>query len=136
MIQIIRTMPGSQRSHETQGSQGPDEDAATQEELVWSVDARQNIYFAGPFPVFYWPRVAMDLDDLEPPLRMIGFAKNNYFGYQFKADFNGFRLIQQAPAQVHRPLERRRRLPECADRAISRRLEARWVGSGPISCKT
>ena len=35
----------------------------------------------------------MDLDDLEPPLRMIGFAKNNYFGYQLKVDFNGFRLI-------------------------------------------
>ena len=73
----------------------PNDEAATQEELVWSVDARQNIYFAGPFPVFYWPRVAMDLDDLEPPLRMIGFAKNNYFGYQFKVDFNGFRLIQR-----------------------------------------
>ncbi len=36
----------------------------------------------------------MDLDDLEPPLRMIGFAKNNYFGYQLKVDFNGFRLLQ------------------------------------------
>ncbi len=41
---------------------------------VWRVDARQNIYFAGPIPVFYWPHVVMDLDDLEPPLRMIGFA--------------------------------------------------------------
>ena len=28
-----------------------------------------------------------------PPCGMIGFAKNNYFGYQFKVDFNGFRLI-------------------------------------------
>lgn len=63
------------------------------EEVVWSIDARQNIYFAGPLPVFYWPRIATDLDDLEPPLRMIGFAKNNYFGYQIKADFNGFRLL-------------------------------------------
>ena len=74
---------------------GADDDDATAEELVWRVDARQNIYFAGPFPVFYWPRIAMDLDDLEPPLRMIGFAKNNYFGYQFKVDFNGFRLINR-----------------------------------------
>ncbi len=72
-----------------------DDADATAEELVWRVDARQNIYFAGPFPVFYWPHIVMDLDDLEPPLRMIGFAKNNYFGQQFKADFNGFRLIQR-----------------------------------------
>ena len=35
----------------------------------------------------------MDLDDLEPPLRMIGFTTNNYFGQQFKVDFNGFRLL-------------------------------------------
>ena len=74
----------------------------------------------GPFPVFYWPHIAMDLDDLEPPLRMIGFATNNYFGQQFKVDFNGFRLIGQRAAQVHRPLERRRRLPECPDQGLSR----------------
>ena len=72
-----------------------DDGDATAEELVWRVDARQNVYFAGPFPVFYWPRVAMDLDDIEPPLRMIGFAKNNYLGYQVKVDFNGFRLINR-----------------------------------------
>ncbi len=47
----------------------------------------------GPFPVFYWPRIVTDLDDLEPPLRMIGFNTNNYFGQQLKADWNGFRLL-------------------------------------------
>ena len=73
----------------------PNDPDATPEELVWRLDARQNIYFAGPFPVFYWPHIVMDLDDLEPPVRMIGFATNNYFGQQFKVDFNGFRLISQ-----------------------------------------
>ena len=34
-----------------------------------------------------------DLDDLEPPLRMIGFNTNNYFGQQLKTDWNGFRLL-------------------------------------------
>ena len=48
----------------------------------------------------------------EPPLRMIGFKTNNYFGQQFKTDWNGFRLLEHAQAQVHRPVERRRRLPE------------------------
>jgi hypothetical protein len=75
--------------------QNPNDEDATAEELVWRVDARQNIYFAGPFPTFYWPHIEMDLDDLEPPVRMIGFAKNNYLGYQFKVDFNGFRLINR-----------------------------------------
>jgi hypothetical protein len=72
-----------------------DPDAPPAEELVWRLDARQNFYFAGPIPVFYWPHVVMDLDDLEPPLRMIGFATNNYFGQQLRVDFNGFRLIQR-----------------------------------------
>jgi hypothetical protein len=72
-----------------------DPDAPPQEELVWKLDARQNFYFAGPIPVFYWPHVVMDLDDLEPPLRMIGFATNNYFGQQLRVDFNGFRLINR-----------------------------------------
>ena len=76
---------------------------------------------------------SMDLDDLEPPLRMIGFATNNYFGQQFKVDFNGFRLHQSAPAQMHRHLERRRRLPECPDQGLSRRSAARWAGTEPIS---
>jgi hypothetical protein len=71
----------------------PDNPDETQEELVWRIDARQNVYWAGPFPVFYWPHIVMDLDDLEPPLRMIGFATNNYFGQQLRVDFNGFRLI-------------------------------------------
>ncbi len=63
------------------------------EEDVWHVDARQNIYWGGPFPFFYWPRISMDLDEDPPPLRMIGFSTNNYFGQQLKTDWNGFRLL-------------------------------------------
>jgi hypothetical protein len=73
----------------------PDNPDVVEEEQVWRLDARQNIYWAGPLPVFYWPHVLMDLDDLEPPVRMIGFATNNYFGQQLRVDFNGFRLINQ-----------------------------------------
>ena len=63
------------------------------EDLVWTVDARQNLYFAGPIPVFYWPRFVADLDDTEPPLRQIFFRTNNYFGQQLLTDWNGFRFI-------------------------------------------
>ena len=40
-----------------------DPNAPPPEEDVWHVDARQNIYCGGPFPFFYWPRIATDLDD-------------------------------------------------------------------------
>jgi len=67
--------------------------ASPPEEDVWHMDARQNIYWGGPFPFFYWPRISMDLDEDPPPLRMIGFSTNNYFGQQLKTDWNGFRLL-------------------------------------------
>ena len=82
------------------------------EEQVWHVDARQNFYWGGPLPFFFWPRINEDLDDQQPPLRMIGFNTINYFGQQLKTDWNGFRLLGHAQAQVDRPVERRRRLPE------------------------
>jgi hypothetical protein len=73
----------------------PNDINAAPVEIVWRVDARQNFYFMGPIPAFYWPHIVTDLDDLEPPLRMIGFATNNYFGQQLRTDWNGFRLLGQ-----------------------------------------
>jgi hypothetical protein len=63
------------------------------QEIDWTIDARQNFYFAGPIPVFYWPHVVTDVNDLEPPLRQIFFRTNNYFGQQLLTDWNGFRFI-------------------------------------------
>ena len=63
------------------------------EDLHWWIDARQNFFYMGPVPVFYWPRVLLNADDLEPPLRQISFRTNNYFGQQLLTDFNGFRLF-------------------------------------------
>jgi hypothetical protein len=67
---------------------------APDEEVVWHFDARQNVYFMGPIPVFYWPRIAGDIDDIEPPLRQFFYRENNYFGQQLLTDWNGFRLLQ------------------------------------------
>ncbi len=64
-----------------------------QEDLTWHIDARQNVFFMGWVPVFYWPRFNADADDLEPPLRQFAFRTNNYFGQQLLLDFNGFRVI-------------------------------------------
>ena len=50
-------------------------------ERNWLVDSRQNFYFMGPIPVFYWPRVRAT-DDFDPPIRNLSFRYGNYFGYQ------------------------------------------------------
>ncbi len=65
---------------------------------TWRVDSRQNFFYMGPVPVFYWPRYVTDADDLDTPLRMFTFRENNYFGSQFLFDFNGFKL-----AGIRRP---------------------------------
>ena len=63
------------------------------QDLTWRIDARQNVFWMGKVPVFYWPRVLADADDLEPPLRQFTFRTNNYFGQQVLSDWNGFRLL-------------------------------------------
>ncbi len=68
-------------------------DPDQEEEVIWHIDSRQNFYWMGPFPVFYVPRINTDVDDQAPPLRMIGFATNNYFGEQLRTDWNGFRIF-------------------------------------------
>ena len=64
------------------------------EDLVWQMDSRQNFYYMGPVPAFFWPRVNTDLDDQQPPLRQFFFRTNNYFGQQLLTDWNGFRILQ------------------------------------------
>lgn len=74
-----------------QGGDAPNPD---DKRTTWRIDARQNFFFMGPVPVFYYPRFVSDIDDLDPPLRMIAYRQNNYFGSQVLADFNGFKLFQ------------------------------------------
>lgn len=68
-------------------------------DLTWRIDARRNVFYLGRIPVFYWPRIVGNADDIEPPLRQIRYGYNNYLGHQILTDFNGFRLfgIQKPP---------------------------------------
>ena len=63
------------------------------EDLVWQIDARQNFYYMGPVPAFYWPRIVADLDDEQRAFRQFFFRTNNYFGQQLLTDWNGFRFL-------------------------------------------
>ena len=62
-------------------------------DLIWRYDARQNFFYMGPIPVFYWPRLTGETDDLEAPLRMISFGSITYFGQELLTDWNGFKVI-------------------------------------------
>ena len=62
-------------------------------DLIWRYDARQNFFYMGPLPVFYWPRLTGETDDLEAPLRMISFGSISYFGQELLTDWNGFKVI-------------------------------------------
>ncbi|HEU5118277.1 MAG TPA: hypothetical protein VFT74_16785, partial [Isosphaeraceae bacterium] len=67
-------------------------------EQVWEIDARQNTYFIGPVPFFYWPRIVMT-DDFDPPLRNIAYRYGSYFGHQILLDFSVFKLLGQRKPQ-------------------------------------
>ena len=105
------------------------------QDLIWQIDARQNIYYMGPFPAFYWPRVVADVDDEQPPLRQFFFRTNNYFGQQLLTDWNGFRFINvKKPDWIDlwnvdfdylRPAPRN-----------SRRWAPSWAGSAATSSRT
>jgi hypothetical protein len=72
---------------------GDKNDPDAPQDIIWKYDARQNVFWMGYLPVFYWPRFAGETDDLEAPLRQIAFRSNNYFGQQVLSDWNGFKII-------------------------------------------
>ncbi|WP_406695407.1 hypothetical protein V5E97_30730 [Singulisphaera sp. Ch08] len=74
-------------------SVGDPRDPRTEPDLTWRIDARRNVFYLGPLPVFYWPRILANADDIEPPIRQIRYGYNNYLGHQILTDFNGFRLF-------------------------------------------
>ena len=87
------TKPNTNRVAPEEVDPDAPEDPNPPEDTTWRIDARQNVFRMGRVPVFYWPRVLLDAEDIEPPLRQFAFRTNNYFGQQALLDFNGFRLI-------------------------------------------
>ena len=67
----------------------------TNDDLTWLIDARNNFFFFGPVPVFYFPRLVVEADDLNPPLQSVTFSTNNYFGQQFRSSYDVFNLLQK-----------------------------------------
>jgi len=57
------------------------------------IETRQNLFFLGPVPVFYWGRMVFDPDDPTPPLQNIRYQYGSYFGHQVLTDWNGFKLF-------------------------------------------
>ena len=68
--------------------------ADSPDDFTWNIDARQSFFYMGAIPTFYWPRFKANADDIEPPIRMVNFRTNNYFGQQLLTDWNGFRIFE------------------------------------------
>lgn len=60
---------------------------------VFLVDSRNNTFFFGPVPFFYWPRFLTTTEDINPPLQQLSIRSNNLFGQMVLTDWDAFRLL-------------------------------------------
>ena len=72
---------------------GDPDDPNAPMDLIWRYDARQNFFYMGPIPVFYWPRFDGRRRRPRGPAPQISFRSINYFGQQLLTDWNGFKVI-------------------------------------------
>jgi hypothetical protein len=97
----LTRVESQQKNPRTGNKAGRPDDPNAPKQLTWRFDARQNFFYIGQVPVFYWPRFVGDADSIEPPLRQIGFRTNNYFGQQVLTDWDGFKVLGlKKPANV------------------------------------
>jgi uncharacterized protein YbdZ (MbtH family) len=55
--------------------------------------ARDNVFYLGDVPVFYWPVLTKDLNDPSFFLRRIGYKSDGVFGQQILTDWNVYDLL-------------------------------------------
>jgi hypothetical protein len=91
-VDVTRVVSDNVEPNTGRGSGNPRNPQAPQD-LTWRIDARQNLFFLGPIPAFYWPRFVTDADDFDPPLRQIMYSNNNYLGNVVLTDWSGFKLL-------------------------------------------
>ena len=89
----VRRVVSDQADPNTGRTVGNPDDPRSPQDLTWRIDARQNFFYLGAVPIFYWPRFLADADDLDPPIQQIVFRSNNYFGQQVLTDWNAFKLF-------------------------------------------
>ena len=89
----VRRVVSDKADPNTGRTVGNPDDPRSPQDLTWRIDARQNFFYLGAVPVFYWPRFLANADDLDPPIQQIVFRSNNYFGQQVLTDWNAFKLF-------------------------------------------
>jgi len=55
--------------------------------------AEHNFLFLGPVPVFYWPKLATDLNDPTYYIRRARLKQDNVYGLQILTNWNGYELL-------------------------------------------
>lgn len=81
-------------------------DPITQEQVIdhdQLLTAKNNAFFIGPVPVFYWPRFTTTLEQPSTLLQSMYFQHDKIFGYWFEARLNAFQLfgLQNPPKGVN-----------------------------------
>ena len=72
-VDLTRSPVRSQTEPNSGRTVGDPNDPNAPADIIWKYDARQNVFWMGYLPVFYWPRFAGETDDLEAPLRQFAF---------------------------------------------------------------
>lgn len=90
-VELTELPPNSQRKGLLRRLFNPTSD--NNNEKLYLIDSRQNTYFLGPVPYFYWPRFLTTSEDLNPPLQQLSFRTNNLFGQMVLSDWDGFKLL-------------------------------------------
>ena len=104
-------------------------------DLIWQMDARQNVYYMGPFPAFYWPRVVADLDDQQPAAPPVLLPHQQLLRAAVADRLERIPIHRRQEARLDRPLEPRPRLSERRTRN-SRPWAPSSAGSAATSSRT
>ena len=96
----------------------PNDLNSTPEEIVWRVDARQNFYYMGPVPVFYWPHIVQRPRRPGAAASHVRLQHEQLLRTAIDDGLERLPAARASPAQMDRPLERRRRLLECPDQGL------------------
>lgn len=92
-VDLTELRPEPLRNPLTGAPLGDEDDPNTPRGRRYQIEGRQNVFFMGPVPIFYWPRFVTTSDDIDPPLKRITFRANNVFGQQVLSDWSGFKLL-------------------------------------------
>ncbi|MFO0960636.1 MAG: hypothetical protein U0800_24905 [Isosphaeraceae bacterium] len=115
-VDLTELRPEPLRDPATGAPLGDQDDPGTPQGKRYQIEARQNVFYMGPIPVFYWPRFVTTTDDIDPPLKRITFPGQQRVRPAGPERLERLQAAGDQASQVGRGMERRPRLPELPGR--------------------